>query len=255
MLGSNDGLIDMLNWLFDKKKNKSVHLDHIGIDIHSHLIPGVDDGVETVEEAVAMAAKMQSLGYSQIYTTPHVMWDCYKNTPDIISEGLEEVRQAARQAGLTIQIHAAAEYFIDEHFNEMLATGEKLMTLPGKRLLVELPYSTPLMNTSENIFAILAKGYQPVLAHPERYTYFYSNPLIYKKLADSGCELQVNILSLTGYYGENIYKMAEWLLKNNLITFLGTDAHKMQHLELIQKSNKDGWLSKYPFENEKLMHI
>jgi protein-tyrosine phosphatase len=245
----------MLNWLFEKKKNKAVSLNHIGVDIHSHIIPGIDDGVETVEEAVAMAAKMQSLGYSRIITSPHVMWDCYRNTPEIISKGLEDVRQGAKAAGLSIKIDAAAEYFIDEHFNEMINTGQQLMTLPGNRLLVELPYSTPLMNTSENLFAIIGKGYQPVLAHPERYTYFYSDPSVYKKLADGGCELQVNILSLTGYYGDNILKMAEWLLKNNLVTFLGTDAHKIQHLEMIQKSNKHNWVTDYPFQNEKLMNI
>lgn len=245
----------MLNWLFDKKKNKTVSLDRIGIDIHSHLIPGIDDGVETVEEAVAMASKMQSLGYSRIVTSPHVMWDCYRNTPEIILSGLEDVRRGAREAGLTIRIDAAAEYFIDEHFNEMIASGQQLLTLPGNRLLVELPYSTPLMNTSENLFSIIAKGYQPVLAHPERYTYFFSDPSVYKKLADGGCELQVNILSLTGYYGENILKMAEWLLKNNLITFLGTDAHKIQHLDMIQKSDRHKWVSEYPFQNEKLINI
>lgn len=245
----------MLNWLFNKKENKEVTLDHIGIDIHSHMIPGVDDGVETVAESVAMAAKMQSLGYRQIITTPHVMWDCYRNTPEIILGKLDEVRQATKEAGLEIKIGAAAEYFLDEHFNHMLNTGEQLLTLPGKRLLVELPYSTPLLNTSETLFSIIEKGYQPVLAHPERYTYFYSDPSIYKKLADGGCELQVNILSLSGYYGENISKMAEWLLKNNLVTFLGTDAHKIQHLEMIRKSNKNNWILKYPFQNEKLINF
>ncbi|TLV02394.1 tyrosine-protein phosphatase [Dyadobacter luticola] len=245
----------MLNWLFDKKKDKKVSLDHIGIDIHSHLIPGIDDGVETVEESVAMITKMQALGYTNIVTTPHIIWDCYKNTPQIIRKGLEEVRQAISAAGLTVKIDAAAEYFIDEHFNELLSSGQEFLTLPGKRLLVELPYSTPLMNTSETLFSIIQKGYQPVLAHPERYTYFYNDPNVYKKLVDQGCELQVNILSLSGYYGENITKMAEWLLTNNLITFLGTDAHKIQHLEMIQKSNRNNWIMKYPFQNKKLIDI
>lgn len=245
----------MLNWLFNKKENKNVTLDHIGIDIHSHMIPGVDDGVETVADAVAMVAKMQSLGYKKAITTPHVMWDCYRNTPEIILGKLEEVRQASREAGLTIEIGAAAEYFLDEHFTHLLNTGQQFLTLPGNRLLVELPYSTPLLNTSETLFSIIEKGYQPVLAHPERYTYFYSDPSIYKKLADGGCELQVNILSLSGYYGENISKMAEWLLKNNLITFLGTDAHKIQHLDMIQRSNKANWISKYPFQNQKLINF
>lgn len=245
----------MLNWLFSKKTNKEVTLDHIGIDIHSHMIPGVDDGVETVEESVAMISKMQSLGYRRVITTPHVMWDCYRNTPEIILGKLEEVRQASKAAGLTIEIGAAAEYFLDEHFNHLLNTGQQMLTLPGNRLLVELPYSTPLMNTSETLFSIIGKGYQPVLAHPERYTYFYSDPSIYKKLADGGCELQVNALSLSGYYGENISKMAEWLLKNNLVTFLGTDAHKIQHLDMIQRSNKNNWILRYPFQNEKLINF
>lgn len=245
----------MLNWLFDNKKKEELDLSRIGIDIHSHIIPGIDDGVETIEESVAMAKKMQEFGYSRMFTTPHVMWDCYKNTPEIISAGLEDVRNAAKEAGLTIQINAAAEYFIDEHFIDLLTTGQELMTLPGNRLLVELPYTTPLMNTSETLFSIIEKGYQPVLAHPERYTYFYSDPSVYKKLADQGCELQVNILSLSNHYGENVNKMAEWLLRHDLISYLGTDAHKIQHVELILKSNKNKWLTKYPFQNEKLINI
>lgn len=111
------------------------------------------------------------------------------------------------------------------------------------------------MNTFETLFSIIGKGYQPVLAHPERYTYYYSDPSIYKKLVDQGCELQVNILSLGGYYGENVNKMAEWLLRNNLISFLGTDAHRMQHLDLINKGDKNNWLSKYHFQNEKIINI
>ncbi|MCF2518436.1 tyrosine-protein phosphatase [Dyadobacter sp. CY351] len=245
----------MLDWLFAKKTNKDVHLDHIGIDIHSHVLPGIDDGVATIEESVAMAKKMESLGFKKIITTPHVMWDCYRNTPEIILGKLQEVRSALRSEGVNVVIDAAAEYFIDEHFNEMLTTGQQLLTLPGNRLLVELPYSTPLLNTSENLFAIIQHRYQPVLAHPERYTYFFSNPSIYKTLVDQGCELQVNILSLSGHYGENVRKMAEWLLKNNLITFIGTDAHKIQHLEMIQKSDKQNWITKYPFQNEKLINI
>lgn len=243
----------MLNWLFDSKKKNEIDLSRIGIDIHSHLIPGIDDGVQTVEESVAMIRKMQDLGFRQLYTTPHIIWDCYKNTPEIILSGLEEVRKACIEEGLTIEINAAAEYFIDEHFVEMLQVPGSLLTLPGNRVLVELPYSTPLMNTSETLFSIIEQGYTPILAHPERYTYFYSDPSVYKKLCSQGCELQVNVLSLGSYYGDNVHKMAEWLLKNRLITFLGSDAHRMQHLDLIGYKKKTDWLVTYPFQNEKLM--
>lgn len=245
----------MLNWLFDKKKAKSVALHHIGIDIHSHVLPGIDDGVESIEESIEMISKMESLGYTHLVATPHVMWDCYRNTPEIIRGKLAEVRHACQAAGLTIQVDAAAEYFLDEHFQQMLANGEELLTLPGNRLLVELPYSTQLLNTAETLFSIVQKGFSPILAHPERYTYFHADPTIYKKLTDQGCELQVNILSLTNYYGEHISKVAEWLLKNNLITFLGTDAHKIQHLEMIQRADKNRWISTYPFQNQILDNI
>ena len=244
----------MLDWLYNRRKSKNVNLDHIGIDIHSHIIPGIDDGVETLEDAVAMVSKMQNLGFTHMITTPHVIWDCYRNNPETILKGLADVRAASKEAGLTIHIDAAAEYFIDEHFTEMLAAGGgDILKLPGNRILVELPYSTPLMNTQETLFSIIEQGYQPILAHPERYTYFYSDPTIYKKLVDQGCELQVNALSLSGYYGENISKMAEWLLKNELITFLGTDAHKIQHLNMINQGDKNNWLQKYPFQNIKLI--
>jgi protein-tyrosine phosphatase len=243
----------MLNWLFNKNRSKEVSLSHIGLDLHSHLIPGVDDGVETIEQSVDMLAKMQELGYTKAITTPHVMWDMYKNTPDIILNGLADVRLAARQAGLTIEVDAAAEYFIDEHFVSMLTNGDQILTLPGNRVLVELPYSTQLMNTSETLFYIIEKGYRPVLAHPERYTYFYSDPSVYKKLCDQGCELQVNLLSLSNYYGENVHKMSITLLKQGLITYIGTDAHRMQHLDLINKTDKGGWLEKYAFQNQKLL--
>ncbi|WP_025761919.1 tyrosine-protein phosphatase [Dyadobacter tibetensis] len=243
----------MFNWLYKKKETRTKDFSHIEIDIHSHLIPGIDDGVETIEEALEMIKVFQELGYRRIYTTPHIIWDCYKNTPEIILNGLEEVRMAASKAGLTLEINAAAEYFIDEHFVDMLQNGQELLTLPGNRLLVELPYSTPLLNTSETLFSIIEKGYKPVLAHPERYTYYYSDPSIYQKLVGQGCELQVNALSLGSYYGDNVQKMANWLLKNNLITFLGSDAHKIQHLEQMGRNNKQNYLVTYPFMNQKLL--
>lgn len=246
----------MLNWLFGKSnRDQEVVLSQIGIDIHSHIIPGIDDGTQTIEESLVMVRKLHALGYTHVVTTPHVIWDCYRNTPENILSGLAALNKAIASEGIEVDVQAAAEYFIDEHFVEMLNTGQKLLTLPGNRILVELPYSTPLMNTSETLFQIIEKGYQPVLAHPERYTYFYPDPSIYKKLVSQGCELQVNILSLSSYYGPNVGKMAEWLLQNNLITFLGTDAHKIQHLEMIQKCNKSGWLTRYPFQNEKLINI
>jgi tyrosine-protein phosphatase YwqE len=124
--------------------------------------------------------------------------------------------------------------------------------LPQKRLLVELPYTTPLRNVSNTLFSIIEHGYTPVLAHPERYSYFHHTPEVYRKLADQGCELQLNALSLTGYYGEEVSRVAEWLLKEKLIVYLGTDAHRLQHLDLLRKIRTSKWLKTYPFQNATL---
>ncbi|MPR32116.1 tyrosine-protein phosphatase [Salmonirosea aquatica] len=241
----------MLKW-FRSAKNEIPDLSSLGVDLHSHLIPGIDDGVQTVEEAVAMVRTYQQYGYQHLITTPHVIWDCYRNTPEIIQNGLKTVQEACRAAGLTITLEAAAEYFLDEHFSEMLRDKVPLLTLPGNRVLVELPYTTPLMNTTETLFSILEHGYRPVLAHPERYTYFHNEPEVYRRLSAQGCELQLNALSLTGHYGEGVARMAEWLLRENLIIYLGTDAHRMPHLTQLQKIQKSRWWGTYPFQNKTL---
>lgn len=241
----------MLNWLF-KSPDQPPDFSFLRVDMHSHLLPGIDDGVKTVEEAVDMIRVLHGYGYRRLITTPHVIWDCYRNTPDTIGRGLETVRAACQAAGLDIAIDAAAEYFLDEHFNDLLSAGEPLLTLPGKRLLVELPYTTPLLNTPEILFSIVEHGYQPVLAHPERYAYYHADPTVFQSLVAQGCELQLNALSLTGQYGEAVARTAEWLLKRDLITFLGSDAHRMQHLEKMKKLSGSRWLKDYSFQNHKL---
>lgn len=239
----------MFSFFFKKKKKENLDLSFLHTDLHSHLIPGIDDGVQSLEEAYAMIAKMHELGYKKIITTPHIIWDCYRNTPEIILEGLDNVRNYCKQKGLEVEIFAAAEYFMDEHFVDMLRNGDKLLTLPGNRLLVELPYTTPLMNTSELLFSIIEHGYQPVLAHPERYKYLHNQTETYRKLNNQGCELQLNALSVTGQYGEGVRKTANWLLKEGLITFIGTDAHKIEHLLSLGKIADSNLLINYPFKN------
>lgn len=242
----------MLNWIF-KSPAAPLDLSFLQVDLHSHLLPAIDDGVKTVEEAVEMIRVYHEYGYRRLITTPHIIWDAYRNTPDIIRQKVQEVREACAVAGLDIQLDAAAEYFLDEHFTEMLVRGEPLLTLPENRILIELPYTTPLLNLSETIFLILQHGYRPILAHPERYLYFHHQRDVYAQLSAQGCELQLNALSLTGYYGEEVAQVADWLLKEELIVFLGTDAHRMQHLDVLKKIKKSKWLGKYPFQNQLLM--
>lgn len=241
----------MFDWIF-KSKPSAIDLSFLQVDMHSHLLPGIDDGVKTVEEAVDMIRTLHGFGYRHLITTPHIIWDSYRNTPEIIGQKLEEVRAACRAAGLDIRLDAAAEYFLDEHFTDLLTSGQPLLTLPENRVLVELPYTTPLLNLSETLFLILKHGYRPVLAHPERYIYFHHNREIFPQLSAQGVELQLNALSLIGHYGPEVTQMAEWLLKENLIVYLGTDAHRMPHLEQLKTISKSKWFGRYPFQNQNL---
>jgi len=227
-------------------------VDAVVLDMHSHFLPGIDDGASTLEESVEMISRMRDMGYTHLITTPHVMWDCYRNDPETILGVLEEVREACVENGIDIHLDAAAEYFIDEHFLELVNTNGELLTLPDNRILIELPFTTPLLNLSETIFLILSKGYKPVLAHPERYTYFGNNLEIYRQLVMQGCELQLNALSLQRYYGGESLRIAQWLLKNELITFLGSDAHHINHVKLLKNVRKDKTLTRYTFLNNKI---
>ncbi|ODS81744.1 MAG: histidinol phosphatase [Cytophagaceae bacterium SCN 52-12] len=242
----------MFNKIFSWGQKRAENQERVTFDLHSHLIPGIDDGARTMADSVEMIRQMAAQGFTHLVTTPHIMWDSYKNTPEIIRKGLGEVREACLENGIDIRLDAAAEYFIDEHFLELLRGRGELLTLPGNRLLVELPYTTPLMNTTETLFSIIGYGYRPVLAHPERYSYFHAGPEVYHRLKEQGCELQLNALSLTGQYGSGVQKVARWLLKQQLVTFIGSDAHDIRHVKALAKAMELRVLRDYDFFNNEI---
>ncbi len=242
----------MFHKIFSWGQKKAPQQERVTFDLHSHLIPGIDDGARTMADSVEMVRQMAAQGFNHLVTTPHIMWDSYKNTPEIITKGLGEVREACLENGIDIRLDAAAEYFIDEHFMELLRGNGELLTLPGNRLLVELPYTTPLMNTTDTLFSVIGYGYRPVLAHPERYTYFHATPEIYQQLKEQGCELQLNALSLTGQYGSGVRKMARWLLKQRLVTFVGSDAHDLRHVKALARAMELQELRDYVFFNNEI---
>jgi len=201
-------------------------------DIHSHLIPGIDDGVKTIEESLEMIRAFASLGYKRIVTTPHVMSDYFKNTPEIILSGLEEVRAAVKKEGIDIIIDAAAEYYLDEFLVEKIK-NEKLLTIDNKYLLFEISYINPPDYLSKVIFDINVANYTPLLAHPERYNFWAGKLDEYKKIKDAGALFQLNVNSLTGYYGVASKKTAEMLIDENMIDFIGSDLHGARHMDSL----------------------
>lgn len=219
--------------LFSKAKPKGERLDFslLNADMHSHLLPGIDDGAQDLEDSLMLIRGMQELGYKKLITTPHVMWDMYKNTHETIREKLKLVQQAVKDAGIDIEVHAAAEYFLDEHVEELLQAKEPLLTISGNMVLTEFSMAFPSLNVKDLLFAITMQGYQPVIAHPERYAYLDRNKEFYTELKDAGCLFQLNLLSLGGQYGRVVVELANYLLKNGYYNLVGTDLHHSGHLE------------------------
>lgn len=215
---------------------KSNYKSKIKVDLHSHLIPGIDDGVKTIEDSIAILKKFEELGFKKIITTPHIMGDFYKNTPEGIQAGLQKVKEAAQRENIDIKIEAAAEYYLDEFFVMNLKSDKELLTLDGKHLLFELPYINPPIHMDETLFILQSKGYIPVLAHPERYQFYHGHLDKIRVLKEKGIKMQININSLIGYYSKPVEKMAVKMIKNNLVDFIGSDVHNYRHVELLSKS-------------------
>lgn len=207
------------------------------VDIHSHLLPGIDDGAKDMDDSLKLIKKMSSYGIKNFITTPHVMGEFYPNSSELILEKLSLVKKALKNKGINnISISAAAEYMMDEQFLERLDKND-ILTLKDKFVLVEMSFISAPLNLFEIIFEIQLKGYKPILAHPERYAFYHNDINSYYKLKKAGCLFQLNLLSLGLNYGKAVQKTTIELLKNNLYDFVGTDTHHSNHLKLYEQIN------------------
>jgi len=204
------------------------------IDIHSHLLPGIDDGATSLEDTVTLIEGLKQLGIEKFITTPHIMGEVWKNTRSQVEEKLKTTVSEIEIPNIKDNFKAAAEYMIDAEFKELFSNG-KLLTLKENFVLVEISYLNPPIQLFDTLFELQLAGYQPVLAHPERYSFYHHSINNYKKLKKAGCFFQLNMLSVTGYYGERVAKISEILLKERLIDFIGSDVHHSKHLEQLQK--------------------
>lgn len=233
----------MFKNFFSSSRSSLADFSAVSADMHSHLIPGIDDGAKTLEDAVALARRMHELGYKKLITTPHIQQEFYKNTPEIILSGLEKLRAALKAENIPVEIEAAAEYLLDDGFEEKAALGE-LLSFSGKHILVELSYFNPHPNLKTFVFNLQVDGYKVILAHPERYTYWFNDFSKYEDLKDRGVFFQLNTVSLANYYPEPVKKFAEKLIEKGMIDFIGSDMHNMRYMEAMEKSLKEKALSK-----------
>jgi len=228
-------MIKSLLNLFGKREPPLPDYGMLSTDMHSHLIPGIDDGAKEIEDSIELIRNLHELGFRKLYTTPHIMSDYFKNTPENINAGLERVREAIAAEGIDMEIHAGAEYYLDDGFTKKLE-NEKLLTIGDNYLLFEISYINCPDNVEEVIFRMQVQGYKPILAHPERYPFWYGDFSKYQKLKDIGAILQVNINSLGGYYGADARRTAERLIDAGLVDLLGTDCHHLRHIEGLHRT-------------------
>ncbi len=225
------------------KLTKPVDLSAIKTDMHSHLIPGIDDGSDSLESSVELIRGMVELGYQKIITTPHIQGEFYQNTPHIILSGLERVKRELKKQNISVKMEAAAEYLIDDQFEAKYKEGE-LLTFGKKHLLVEMSYFNEHPRLKEFLFDLQIEGYRIILAHPERYSYWFRNFKKYEELKDRGIFFQINITSLTGYYSADVKKMAERFVDEEMVDFAGTDMHNINYLEALRRSCSEKYLKK-----------
>lgn len=225
----------LFNSIFSKKEKDLAPLDYksIGVDMHSHFIPGIDDGAKTLRDSMEMIKEFQALGYRKVITTPHIMSDHYRNTPEIIQEGEAVVKAEITRQGINIEFQAAAEYFLDESFMEQIQSGT-LLTFGKKHVLFEMSFFNESPSLKDAIFKMQMQGYKPILAHPERYSYWYKDLTKYQDLKDRGVLFQMNIGSIIGAYSDETKKIAEWLINQNMINLIGSDCHKIEHTDYLR---------------------
>ncbi|TDQ31182.1 tyrosine-protein phosphatase [Zeaxanthinibacter enoshimensis] len=220
--------------LFSKKHFLVDQLENF-VDIHNHILPGIDDGAKTVEDSLALIKGFSEFGVKNFVATPHIMHNYYPNTKESIEKAHGKVKNELVEMGMDdIELGFAAEHMIDENFIPLVEKGDILPLRKGY-LLVEMSYLQPPIHFDEAIVKVASNHQFPVLAHPERYAFLHQRFGKYKKFRAEGILFQLNLLSLSNYYGKEIPKIAHRLLEENMIDFIGSDVHNMQQLQSLKE--------------------
>ena len=223
----------MFSFFNKNKSNEAAGYFPVSTDIHSHILPGIDDGSPDIDTSIALITGLMKLGLIKSIATPHIIGDMYPNNQETISSSLHLLKSELKERNIDFEVEAAAEYMLDGYFFELLQKKTTLLTVKDKLILTEFPYATMPDYVEKMSFAILTEGYVPILAHPERYGYAHGNSKLYHRWIELGFQLQVNLLSLTGYYGKEVARSAQYIVKNRLATYVATDLHHERHLDAL----------------------
>lgn len=237
---------------FFSKNKKVTEVSWLGVDIHSHILPGIDDGSPDIANSISFVKALQELGFEKLISTPHIFKDLYPNTHESIHKARLSLQTEMDKQGITITLEAGAEYMANSDFD----LNQPLCLLDENHLLIEMSYLTETPNIDQIIFDIEIKGYKPILAHPERYTFYFKDRSRLKRFKDKGCLMQLNLLSVLGYYGRDVKLLAIQLLRDGLYDFAGTDLHHDNHLKALTNGIRSGLLyeilGSYEFKNNEI---
>ena len=227
-----------------KKARLPVSVLPLKVDLHSHLLPGIDDGVQSLEESLGILREMAKLGYEKVITTPHTMPENFPNSPETILPKYELVKNAIVKEGIPIKLEVATEYYLDESFIRKLDEDEPLMTFGDRYVLFETDFLNAPPFLKEATFKMSVKGYKPVYAHPERYLYLLQDSGLLEEMIDREVYFQLNLVSLTGHYSKPVKRFAEKLIDRKVIRFVGTDCHSMRHIDLVREVTQTKYFEK-----------
>lgn len=207
------------------------------VDIHSHLLFGIDDGAETFDDSLRLTKSLIDIGFGEFITTPHTMQYVWPNSSENIVKRNNETVELLRNKLITVPFKSASEYLIDDDLAKRIQE-EPLLTIKDNYVLVEMSYLNPPMQLYDIIFDLQVAGYMPILAHPERYIFYHRTMEEYNKLKKTGCLFQLNLLAAVGYYGYGVMQICENLLKQGMYDFVGSDVHHQNHVNAFENRLK-----------------
>ena len=230
-----DKLFGLLRGEKDEPHPRLADYSQMAVDIHSHLIPGIDDGVKTIDDSIFLLRHLEGLGFKKVITSPHVMADGYNNSAETIINGRDKVREAIKANALSIEFDSTAEYNIDDAMYGRIEKNE-LLPFGKKYIMVEMPFLAKPPIMADIVYKLQIAGYNVILAHPERYPYFHENDFeSYESLKDRNMLFQINLGSLSGIYGKAAKFTAEKMINQNMVDFVGTDLHGIKHLQMLDE--------------------
>ncbi|HNP18059.1 MAG TPA: capsular biosynthesis protein [Fulvivirga sp.] len=242
--------------MFDFFKKQAVPPPNLEVDIHSHLIPGVDDGVQSFQKSIDLIQKFVEIGHKKIITTPHIMSDFYKNSESDLMKIYQELVVKLKEEKVEVTLELGAEYYLDEYLLERIENPEeKFLTFGKNYMLFETSFMNEPFYLKDFIFKAKSRGINPILAHPERYSYLIGNDELIEDLVNRELLLQLNINSLAGYYSKQVKSLAEKLIDKKLISFIGSDCHNLKHFEVLQTARSTKYYHKVmalPLKNYEL---